>query len=60
MVTQFQEREKNLRFGFKEKEKQFAEERNKLTKKIQQLTKDSTDNQNINNERETKIKEFME
>jgi hypothetical protein len=45
LVTDFEEREKMLRLSIREKEKLFNEERNKLTKKAEQLAKDLADMQ---------------
>lgn len=45
LVTDFEEREKTLRLSIREKEKQFNEERNRLTKKGEQLAKNLTDMQ---------------
>jgi hypothetical protein len=39
LVDSFEERERNLRLGFKEKEKTFTDEKNRLAKRLESLTR---------------------
>jgi hypothetical protein len=58
LVTEFEEREKTLRLSIREKEKQFTEEKNKLNKKNDQISKDLADLQAKLGENDLKIFEL--
>jgi hypothetical protein len=55
LVTEFEEREKTLRAGLREKERLFQEERNKLQKKVDQLNLLTTDSQIVTDQLNAKL-----
>ena len=57
-ISQFEEIEKTLRLGLKEKEKQFAEEKARLTKRIDQLVKECDQAKTLGLDNETMYAEL--
>ncbi len=55
LVNEFEEREKTLRLSMREKDKQSTEQRNRLTKKGDQLAKDLAEMQAKSGESEFKL-----